>query len=108
MSSRYQRQFGNRANIHGASHNPHSTQNNNNNKALQNARRLAQQRVESAALDEQFGYVDFSWNAALTNSNGKVDPGKVRRRGWVFNVLGSTLPASAAGGDGELFVLWFV
>jgi DNA polymerase epsilon subunit 1 len=106
--SRYQRQFGGsssgrRPNISGASHNPHSSSDGNEQQqsALLRARRSAGLRAEAAALDAVFGFEEFSWeSAANSKPSSKADPSSVHRRGWVFNILPVTLPASEAADEG--------
>ena len=57
--SRYQRQFGNAPALYASKEDTPS------NSALR-ARKLASLRAEAEALDERFGFEDFSWEAIAT------------------------------------------
>lgn len=86
--SSYQRQFG------GGSKKTHSLiagssdkggEENNASQILAAKRRIRQEKAE--AIDEKFGYETFAFN----NTNG-ADSQQVReRRGWLFNILPTTV-----------------
>ena len=93
--SNYQRQFGGG----GSSHSkiaPASDSNNNNNNNNQKStedvnailaakRRIRQQKAE--AIDEKFGYETF----AFQNTNGSESRDVRERRGWLFNMIPTTV-----------------
>ena len=104
--SRYQRQFGNAPNLHSASYNPHAKDDTAStaNAAALRARKLATLRSEAMALDDRFGFAEFSWDTVLAEYGNKVDPSTVSKRGWVFNILPTTLPATSSSSSSGGFV----
>jgi hypothetical protein len=84
-NTRYQRQFGGGGGGH--SKIASSSADDDTNALLAAKRRIRQQKAEQ--IDEKFGYETF----AFQNSNGSESRERRDRRGWLFNMLPTTVRA---------------
>ena len=84
-SSSYQRQFGGGSKAKTAASDSNSKSTEDMNAILAAKRRIRQEKAEQ--IDEKFGYETF----AFQNTNGSESREVRERRGWLFNMLPTTV-----------------